>query len=613
MWSTKICVQGSDGYDDTQNSAYENVIYGNAVGNSGESSGGIKFMAAPQKYICGNDFSNGQIRPSAGKADFASIYEEQIDAACIGLPTSNEFGDAPLDSSAVTSPVDSYLPDNFTSTPTPTPTSTVPVSEANISVNPTSATIGQATVYTVSVNITTQEPVYGYQINCKFDPAILRHIETFDGTPYVDVVNGGFLIPDLLIREQVDNSAGTLSYAISLKGDKLGSQGNGTLIELPFYGLSPGVSVVDCSDVLLSNADAREIPATATNGEVKVSNSLDLNIRAQLQLRDNHAGIQACIDGVCEVSNSAGDISFAVAPPKGHVVLTHYQHLSTTIQYTATPGSLLTLPTAYLLVGDLDQDGDVDITDIGVIANAFTSVEGDPHWNALADVTDESEIGSNRAVNIFDMVGVARNFNKTAPSPWDYTIVRSAMRSNRVADAKVPAATVSHVHLENSADGDTSVTLSPTVYESKDINEEFDMVINFENALDVQSVHLQIQFDETKLSIRDCDPRTSSPGIQACIGDFLDVNNQFVVLNDLVEPGILEIVITQLFPAKPREGEGQYATIRFTTIERGTSEVILSKVHLVDDSTPIPQDVPSQAKNSMVSVPFHEYLPLIVR
>jgi len=43
--------------------------------------------------------------------------------------------------------------------------------------------------------------------------------------------------------------------------------------------------------------------------------------------------------------------------------------------------------------GDLDGDGDVDHSDLGILLAAWCSHEGDPNWNADADIDGDGHVG----------------------------------------------------------------------------------------------------------------------------------------------------------------------------------------------------------------------------
>lgn len=57
---------------------------------------------------------------------------------------------------------------------------------------------------------------------------------------------------------------------------------------------------------------------------------------------------------------------------------------------------------------DLNKDGKVNILDITIVAKAFGTKTGEPHWNDAAD------LDKNGIINIIDLTIVARDFGKTA-------------------------------------------------------------------------------------------------------------------------------------------------------------------------------------------------------
>jgi outer membrane protein assembly factor BamB len=57
-------------------------------------------------------------------------------------------------------------------------------------------------------------------------------------------------------------------------------------------------------------------------------------------------------------------------------------------------------------VGDVNGDGQVDIFDAILLANAFSSTPASPNWNSNADMN------SDRIVDIFDAILLANNFGK---------------------------------------------------------------------------------------------------------------------------------------------------------------------------------------------------------
>jgi parallel beta-helix repeat protein len=59
------------------------------------------------------------------------------------------------------------------------------------------------------------------------------------------------------------------------------------------------------------------------------------------------------------------------------------------------------------LPSDLNDDGKVDISDLGLAAASFASYPAHPRWNPAADINSDGK------VNMIDLVFIARNFGKT--------------------------------------------------------------------------------------------------------------------------------------------------------------------------------------------------------
>jgi len=64
---------------------------------------------------------------------------------------------------------------------------------------------------------------------------------------------------------------------------------------------------------------------------------------------------------------------------------------------------------SYVLLGDTNDDGIVDIYDVVTVAIAFGSKPGDSNWNPEADVAEPYG-----EIDIFDVVAVTTNFGNTA-------------------------------------------------------------------------------------------------------------------------------------------------------------------------------------------------------
>lgn len=64
------------------------------------------------------------------------------------------------------------------------------------------------------------------------------------------------------------------------------------------------------------------------------------------------------------------------------------------------------------IVGDINGDGTVDITDVATAAKAFGSKPGNPRWNPDADITGNKYLVPDGVVDIMDIALIAKNFGK---------------------------------------------------------------------------------------------------------------------------------------------------------------------------------------------------------
>lgn len=142
---------------------------------------------------------------------------------------------------------------------TPTPAPLAPLPEGTVVfVAPrplTSPAVGQQ--LKVSLNIKGAAGVSGYGVTVGFDPTALRYVESANAD-YLPP--GGFVAP-----AQVSANSVYLS-AISLAG--VASTAEGTLATVTFEVVSAKASTLVLDPVVLSDANAQEIPLTAVDGQI---------------------------------------------------------------------------------------------------------------------------------------------------------------------------------------------------------------------------------------------------------------------------------------------------------------------------------------------------------
>jgi hypothetical protein len=133
-----------------------------------------------------------------------------------------------------------------------------------LSIAPASSTVG--TGITLDVDISNITDLYAFQFDLSFDPETVSAISITEG---LFLPGGGstFFLPGT-----VDNVGGTIaSTADSLVGAIPGVNGSGTLAILTLFGLAPGISSIDFSNVFLLDSNLNSIDASTLSGSVTVT------------------------------------------------------------------------------------------------------------------------------------------------------------------------------------------------------------------------------------------------------------------------------------------------------------------------------------------------------
>jgi len=132
---------------------------------------------------------------------------------------------------------------------------------ATVRISPASASVEVGDSVTVDVYIQDIVDLYGAEVQLSFDPALLEAQE---------IINGSVPVPGFVIKN-VDNSAGTVSYAITQMNPAEPYTGSGTVFRIRFLGKSPGTSAVAFTFQKFLTRDIEVIPVTPQPGEVTVA------------------------------------------------------------------------------------------------------------------------------------------------------------------------------------------------------------------------------------------------------------------------------------------------------------------------------------------------------
>ena len=127
---------------------------------------------------------------------------------------------------------------------------------------------------TISVDIVIEDvaDLYGLDVRLSFDPALLEVQDADPGTAGVQIQKGTFPAPDFVVKNEADNGAGTIWYAVSQLGDIHPDpvSGSGVAASVTFKGLASGMSSVAFTYQKIVNRNGDEIPATTQDGQITV-------------------------------------------------------------------------------------------------------------------------------------------------------------------------------------------------------------------------------------------------------------------------------------------------------------------------------------------------------
>jgi parallel beta-helix repeat protein len=468
-------------------------------------------------------------------------------------------------------------------------------------ISPALSTVGVSNTVTVDVMVGDIENLYGAQVQLTFDPTLVEVVDASEIDPGIQIEQGSFPVPEKVILNLADNSAGTIEYAVSLKGTKPGVNGSGVLARITFHGLSDGVSNVAFGGSILSDPMSVPIEHETRDGQVEVLSQVGrVSGRVILERRASSAGATVRVGALATTTDPSGAFGPSDIPPGTHTIeARHPSYLRSWRSLSLVAGQTAVLPDVTLLAGDVNQDDHIELADADALGLAWNSTPADARWFQAGDITDD------QAINILDMVAVQYNYFAVAPGPWGAALAQGSPELDRAG----------MLTSQGPADVTTQVVVSPSHTSLAGVGETVELDIAVHDVTDLYATQVRLAFDPSVVQVQDADPRPSAPGVQIRPGDFLDPR-QFVLVNEADNAtGEIDFAVTQLYPAQARSGSGLLATVIFEAVDQGTSPVQWVGVRLLDDTPQDPQEIPAGTQDGQIMVKGGKYLylPLVLR
>ena len=127
---------------------------------------------------------------------------------------------------------------------------------------------GQRLILPVEVNAA--QDLYAIDLALRFDPTLLKIVDSEPNTAGTQVALGSFLDPGLLLRNEVDDTTGTLRFVMSQANPSEAKSGDGVLLVVTFEGLNEGVSDLKITTLEMSDRDGLAITGQAVDTQVTV-------------------------------------------------------------------------------------------------------------------------------------------------------------------------------------------------------------------------------------------------------------------------------------------------------------------------------------------------------
>jgi hypothetical protein len=183
------------------------------------------------------------------------------------MPTGTATATATATTTATHTPTPTLV--TSTSTPTPTPTSTItvtptsgPAMDAALRILPAIGSYALGDTFLVEVWLEDVVDLYAVDIQLAFPPEKLQVVDAAPTLPGVQIVpRNDLLWPDLLIRREADNLAGTVWYAATQLNPREPVSGSGALFAFTFAVVGEGTAEVVLLEMILATRDGDVIPA----------------------------------------------------------------------------------------------------------------------------------------------------------------------------------------------------------------------------------------------------------------------------------------------------------------------------------------------------------------
>ncbi len=271
----------------------------------------------------------------------------------------------------------------------------------------------------------------------------------------------------------------------------------------------------------------------------------------KLQGRTNHSGATVSAGPVSTTTDSAGRFTLSGVPVGSHtVVVSKSGYLySQRAGVVVNAGIATALPEVRLLGGDADNDCNIDLFDLVAVSSLYG---GTPPAGSGVD------INGNSVVDIFDLVMVGVNFDKSCPGVWTSSSAAAMASADTAAYLQVLPARV-----------------------RVDVGQEFTVTLQLQGVTNLYGVDARLAFNPNIVEV--VDANAGAAGVQIQRGSFPNAAGDWVVKQVADnQAGMAWYAISLNAPAPGANGSGVLCSIRFRAKAAGYSALGFAEGTLVD-------------------------------
>jgi hypothetical protein len=238
-------------------------------------------------------------------------------------------------------------------------------------------------------------------------PVLVRTSDIAFGSPNAEPFEGVLLSTGKATTAAVD--AGGILWEIADSSGVRARVGNRA-----GYGYRPqvGADLTAVHGVLFASGGAYQLEPRGDSDILPITQQPGISGVVSLERSDKRAGIIVQLSGLpTAVTKDDGSYALSSVPPGAYTVRAYAPGylVAERRDVQVLPGNMLTLPPIMLSGGDANNDGQINLQDLVIVARSFGAC---PPSDAAADINGDG------CVNLNDLVLVGKNYGRAGPTPW---------------------------------------------------------------------------------------------------------------------------------------------------------------------------------------------------